>query len=151
MASDDWTDADLDFLSDPGAPAIAQGAAALLEATRSDLLDWAAAALVSRHPELTPYRGKRGLRAARLDLDLQLKHVHAALSGGSSSDAQGFARWLETSLAQRGLDAPAIDASVAVLAEALWRYLPADAGGEALARLAASFPAAKVAYGPACG
>lgn len=151
MAGDDWSDADLDFLSDPQVPDRRQGAAAQLEAARAELLDWAAAALVSRHPELTPYRGKRGLRAARLDLDLQLKHVHAALSGGPPADSTAFARWLETSLAQRGLDGRAIDASVTILAEALWRYLPADAGGEALARLVASFPAAKVAYRPACG
>ncbi len=125
--------------------------AAQLEDVRPLLLDWASAALVQRRPDLRAYRGKKGLRTARLDLDLHVKHVHAALQGGAAQDAAAYQRWCTASMTQRGLNAAAIDAGVTILAEALWRFLPPQAGREAIARLAASFPAAKVASGPGSG
>jgi len=141
---------DLDFLSDAGQGAH-PSAATLLEQARTEMLDWASAALINRRPDLKIYRGKKGLRTARQDLDLHIKHLHASFLGGASQDAASYRRWFLASAAGRGLDAVAIDAGVSILAEALWRWLPPHAGQDATTRLAASFPAAKVASGLSTG
>lgn len=124
---------DLDFLLDDAAsaggeaPIAAWGppAALALEACRGPLLDWAAAALARRHPEVVRFRGPKGVQACRQDLDIHLKHLHGALRGLGSADLAAYAELRPALWRERGADPAVVPTGLAVLCEALWRFLPA--------------------------
>ena len=113
-------DDDLDFLlEEPPEPA----AAAALESVRSELLDWAAAALAARHPHLRSTRGTQHVAHARRDLDAHTRHLHNALVRNDLGELETYLRWA----AQQPLHAHLAD-DVAILCEGIKRFVdPAHA------------------------
>ncbi len=109
-------DDDLDFLTeDAGQPA----AATALEAVRSELLDWAAAALAARHVHLRATRGTQHVAHARRDLDAHTRHLHNALVRSDPAELATYLRWA----AQQPLHAHLAD-DLAILLEAIQRFVP---------------------------
>jgi hypothetical protein len=132
---------DDDFLS-PGAAIGGVTTAALLERHRSELTRWGAGALLSRHPEVAPYKHVKGLLTCEGDLDFHVRHLHAALE--HHADLGSYAPWVTEVLAQRQMSADQVRLGVAVLVEALYRFLPHPHGEAAAAPLIAAFGAAEV-------
>ncbi|MSP93199.1 MAG: hypothetical protein EXR79_15595 [Myxococcales bacterium] len=125
---------EFDFLDDPDVHVAAGAAgstraeaATALEAVRGDLLDWAAVAVCVRSNHVAR-RGRRGELQARQDLDFCVRHVHAALAHGNEGDAGTALRQVAALLATRGVDAAQWRADVAVLIEAVRRFMPLPAG-----------------------
>ena len=125
---------EFDFLDQPGAlpvpaadSATRTAAAVALEGVRGDLLDWAAAATCARTDHPTR-RGRRGELQARQDLDFCVRHVHAALAHGSDGACLDALQQAAALLATRGVDAGQWRADVAVLIEAVRRFVPPPAG-----------------------
>jgi hypothetical protein len=109
------TEDDLDFLTDDaGTPAAAEA----LESVRSELLDWAAAALAARHPHLRATRGTQHVAHARRDLDAHTRHLHNALVRGDPAELTTYLRWA----AQQTAHAQVTD-DVAILLEAIARFV----------------------------
>lgn len=125
---------DLDFLlddSDAGPQGLAPGnwgaaAAGALETVRGPLLDWAALALARRFPQVVRFRGPKGVLACRQDLDIHLKHLHAALRGLGLADLRAYEAARPALWKERGADPAVLPLGLAVLTEALWRFLPAE-------------------------
>lgn len=100
-------------------------AAAALEAVRGPMLDWAALALARRYPQVVRFRGPKGVLACRQDLDIHLKHLHAALRGLGRADLLAYEAARPALWRERGADPAVLPLGLAVLTEALWRFLPA--------------------------
>ena len=113
-------DDDLDFLTEDTNQTAAADA---LEAVRSELLDWAAAALAARHPHLRTERGTQHLAHARRDLDAHTRHLHNALVRGDAGELTTYLRWA----AQQPLHAH-LDDDVAILLESIARFVPPPHG-----------------------
>lgn len=93
-----------------------------VEAVRTQVLDWAAAALRARQPSAAAFRGPKGLVQCRLDLDRMLKQILRTESG---LDRAAWRKWMmATVFAPRGQTERELDAGVAVLVEALIRLTP---------------------------
>lgn len=110
-------DDDLDFLTEDDGWL---DAATAVEGVRAELLDWAAGALAARVPELRALRGTQHVAHARRDLDAHIRHVHNALVRHDAGELETYLRWA----AQQPLHTH-LAADVAILAEALQRFLPA--------------------------
>jgi hypothetical protein len=118
---------DIDFLDDSLASDQRAQAADALERVRGELVAWAAAALVMRRPAAV-WHGRKGEALCRQDLDFHARHLHAALAHGSAADLADYARRTRALLAARGLQPDDIATGVAVLVEALARFVPEPAG-----------------------
>ena len=127
---------DDDFLS-PSAAIGGAMTAALLEEQRAALTKWGAGALLARHPEVAPYKHVKGLLTCEGDLDFHVRHLHAALE--HHADLRSYAPWVTNVLAQRQMTAEQVRLGVAVLVEALYRFLPHPHGEAAAAPLIAAF------------
>ncbi len=103
-------------------------AATALEAGRSELVAWAAAALMNRHPDAAPFRGVKGLLTCQGDLDVHLQHLHGSLRDRDAERLREYARWQMRVLVGRGMQPEHVARGVSVLAEALGRFLPANHG-----------------------
>lgn len=97
------------------APALAAGA------ERPLIVERAMSVLASRFPPLAEYTTWQLARTAE-DLDYILRFVEASLLTGDDSITTGFASWLTSILAARGLPAGTVPAGIGALRESL----PAD-------------------------
>lgn len=148
MAPDDL----LDFLSD-GADDPGQRAAVALAAVRSELVEWAAGALLNRHPQARAWRGRKGLMLCRQDLDFHVRHLHAALAAGVPISADGqadtelaaYAGWWPRVLAKRGSHPCDAAIGIDILIESLIRFLAPPHGAYASRVWADAFSERKVA------
>lgn len=141
-----------DFLSD-GADDPGQCAAVALVAVRSELVEWAASALLNRHPEARAWRGRKGLMLCRQDLDFHVRHLHAALAGGAqfgpeehaSAELAAYAGWWPRVLSQRGSHPGDAAIGADILTESLVRFLTPPHGALAARVWADAFAERKVA------
>lgn len=135
---------DLDFLSDDDAVQRQQAVDALA-CVRADLAEWAAAALLQRHPEARAWRGRKGLMLCRQDMDFHVKHLHSSLESGSTADLHAYAAWWPQVLATRGSHPGDVAIGAGVLHEALLRFLPPAAASLACQAWGDAFPQRAVA------
>jgi hypothetical protein len=135
---------ELDFLTDDDAVA-RQEAADALAAVRADLAQWAADALLQRHPDARAWRGRKGLLLCRQDMDFHVKHIHTALESGSAQELRAYAAWWPQVLATRGSHPGDVAIGAGVLHEALLRFLPSAAAKLACQAWGDAFPQRAVA------
>ncbi len=109
-------DDELDFLTEN---AEQPAAAVALESVRSELLDWAAAALTARHPHLRAERGTQHVAHARRDLDAHIRHLHNALARSDAGELAAYLRW-----ADRQPQHAHLADDLAILLESLVRFVP---------------------------
>lgn len=129
-------DEDVDFLS--GADDSARFLDAL-DAARQPMIRWAAAALVSRYPEVSPYRGQKGLLACAQDLDFHLSHLRDAIATNDDVQLSRYAPWILAVMAKRGVKTSHVRRGVEVLCEAILRFLSWPEGEAVAAQLRAAF------------
>ncbi len=135
---------DLDFLNDEDA-APRHAAAEALAAVRSELAEWAAGALLNRHPEARAWRGRKGHLLCRQDMEFHVKHVHNALETGSPDELRAYAAWWPQVLAQRGSHPGDVAIGASVLHEALLRFLAPEHALVAAQAWCEAFPQRTVA------
>ena len=116
-----------DFLG--GDEAHADLAGSLLK-RRREIAQWAAAALISRHPHVASYRGHKGVLACEQDLDFHLQHLHESVYTQAPETLQRYAAWIVAVLGRRGVPPTSVVVGVQVLGEALLRFMPHPAGTE---------------------
>ena len=134
----DWLAED-DFLA---AAAVPVSWSADLEAVRSELLDWAAAAMRARYPQAIEWRGAKGLQQVRQDMDLHLRHLLQAPPDRAHEAMATYRHWLLATIwATRSAAMLAVQGQAAVLAEGLLRFAPWPVGLRAAQAVAAGLGA----------
>lgn len=127
MQPDDFLQDDpTDFLD--ASPAAATWTSAL-EEVRSEVLDWGAAALRARRPELIELKGGKGLQQMRQDMDLHLRHLLTASPSQAAAAMETYRHWLLAAIwLQRPAAGELATAQGSALAEALVRFAPWPGG-----------------------
>jgi methanogenic corrinoid protein MtbC1 len=100
------------------APLVDDGPALAASAERPLIVDRAMSALASRFPPVADYTNWQ-LARTREDLDYILRFVEASLLTGDDSIITGFASWLKSVLAARGLPDGIVPLGIGVLRECL--------------------------------
>lgn len=108
-----------------------------LESVRGPVLDWSAAALRARRPDLIALRGGKGQQQMRQDVDLHLRQLLSARPQQAAEAMATYRRWLIAAIwAQRRAADELATAQGSVLAEALVRFAPWPVGLQAAAAVA---------------
>jgi methanogenic corrinoid protein MtbC1 len=100
------------------APLVDDGPALAADAERPSIVEQAMSALASRFPPLKDYTNWQ-LARTREDLDYILRFVEASILTGDDSIITGFASWLKSVLAARGLPDGIISLGIGVLHDCL--------------------------------